>query len=248
MAAETASAGAWSQNPREGIVISTTDYTTAAERFDDNGKLSGALNFEKTEQRIYGEIGLAPQWTLVGQASFQDVILFDGAEKFRYIGPGVLRTGLRRELTESGPERWALQADVGYTRGGEFVADGDLTYERMTSNFRVLYGRGWERAYLDVQAGYELRFGDVPDTWELDVSAGYDIDERFSLAGAVYGRSTDSGRIDADVIGASDSVKIKGSALFRWRGTTYEIGAIGTVAGKNHVRDRGVTVAIWRKF
>ena len=244
LAAQAAHAGAWSLPEGEALVISTTDYTVAGDGFGSDE----ALNFEKTEQRLYAERGIGGRWTLVGQASFQDV-LFSGLDgKSRYIGPGSVRAGARRELTRDGPERWAVQADLGYQRGGEFVTDGELIYEDVTTNLRALYGRGWARGFLDVQAGYELRFGEAPDTWQGDVSAGWDVTQRVSLLGGAFARATGGARIGVDEIAESRSLKLKGSVLYHRRRTSFEFGVISTVAGRNHVRDGGVTVAVWRRF
>jgi len=242
-------AGAWLLPEGEALVIATSDYTTAGTAFNDDRDATLDVNFEKVEARIFAELGATENLTLTAEGAYQDII-FRGLEgKSRFIGPAAIRLGGRVPIMRSSPHKFSFAADLGYQRGGEFVSDGELDYEGVSSTAKLLYGYGWDRAYVDIQAGYLTRFGRGPDTWQLDATVGGDLSDKFSLSASAFGRSTNGDRLDADRIEPTESLKLKASILY-WTGerSRLEFGLLQTVAGRNIVKERGVTVGTWRTF
>ena len=246
--AAPAHAGAWLQPVGDVQVIATSDYTTASSAFNDDREDAFEVSFEKVEARVYAEAGLSERFTLIAEGTYQDVI-FDGLEgKSRFTGPSKAGIGGRVPLLSSGGYRISLEADAAYQRGGEFVSDGELDYRGFSTSARALYGYGWDRAYVDVQAGYIARFQGIPDSWTANITAGYDVTGRLSVSASAFGQTTGSDRLGTDRILATESLKIKGAVLYDLRNSTLEIGLLHTVAGRNLVRETGITVSTWRRF
>lgn len=245
LAAAPAHAGAWPQAPGESLLIQTLERATADSEFGGEAP----VDFAKTETRIYGEHGLAERWTLTGQFVLQDV-RFDGTGgRTDYSGPAAARAGLRRALWTDGSQWLSFGADIGYQRGGEYVTDAELIYEDLSSDLRLLYGRGWARGFVDAQGGYVARYGRGPDSWVADATLGWRPLSRLTLAASAFGRSTDAALIGGDEIRASDSLKLKAALVYNLRtDIQVEFGVLSTVAGRNHVRDSGFSLGVWRRF
>lgn len=244
-----AHAGAWLQPDGERLVIATTDYTIADTAFDDEREAVIDVEFRKVEARTYVEWGARDWLTLTQESAFQDV-WFEGLQgPSQYQGPSAVRTGARRSLWSKGRHRISLATDVGYQRGGEFISDGELGYEGWSATGTLLYGHGWDRAFVDIQAGYRHRFGQGPDTWRGDATAGYDLTRRWSLFATASGRITDGDQLGLDLLEPTESLKLKGAIAYRWScRTRLELGGLYTAYGRNHVRERGATIGIWRRF
>ena len=246
VAAPPAFAGAWPQEKGHSLHIVTLDRATADTGFDDDGEGDVDVTFEKTELRWYNERGLGGDWTLIQKAVLQDVSFIGLEGRTDYRGPAAARIGLRRSFDVDGPGIWAVEADVGYQSGGEYVVDGELRYEDLTTDARLLYGRGFDWGYADLQAGYLRRWGRGPDTLELDATMGRRLSDNWSVSGSLFARSTGGATIGDDLISPSRSLKLKGTAVWEFRpGLHAELGWVQTVAGRNHVRDGGVTLGLW---
>ena len=247
--ATDAVAGAWLQPDGERLVIATTDYTIADHAFDDDRNAAIDVEFRKVESRTYIEWGATEWLTMTQETAFQDV-WFEGLKgRSQYTGPSAVRTGARGSLWSKGRHRLSLATDAGYQRGGEFVSDGELGYEGWSATGTLMYGYGWSRAFVDTQAGYRHRFGQGPDTWRADVTAGYDITRRWSVSASASGRVTDGDRIGIDLLKPTESLKLKGAVSYRWGcRTRLEFGGLYTAYGRNHVQERGATIGLWRRF
>ena len=244
-----AHAGAWLQPKGERLLIATTDYTIADEAFDDERAATIAVEFRKVDARTYAEWGLSDWLTLTQESAFQDVWFEGLAGQSAYSGPSAFRTGARSSLLEQGRHRVSFAVDAGFQRGGEFVSDGELGYEGWSGTGTLLYGYGWERAYVDVQAGYRYRFGQGPDTWRLGGTAGYDLTDRWSVTASASGRQTSGDRLGVDLLKPTQSLKVKAAVQYRLNcRTRLEAGGLYTAWGRNHVRERGATISLWRSF
>ena len=247
--APAAHAGAWLQPKGEGLVITTVEATTAAWAFGPERRRALDTDFRKYETRAYSEYGLWDGLTLVGQMSLQDVGVEVGDYRVHFQGLSEVRGGARLPVLSKGRHRFSVEASGGYRLGGEFVAGGNLFHSGPTLEARGLYGAGWNRAYLDLQAGYLTRFGKGPDTWLADASVGYTWG-RASVSVAASYRSTHDGFLEErKFLLPTDSLKLKAGAAWRIKdGLRVEFARLDTVAGRNHIREAGYAASVWSDF
>ena len=248
-----AGAGAWTQGDGDALVIFTTDTMEAGRAFDDDGDRSLDTEFAKLEARLYGEWGLRPGVTLFAQSAIQQIDFVSKDGPARFTGVGDSRAGARVGLWSPGRHRLAVSGDLGWQASGEFLADGELDRDGLSSEWRALWGYGGDRFYLDAQAGWRTRFSDGPDTWVADAGAGWALTRRWTLAGSAHARLTGgempSERNGADRVLATRSLKLKAAGVYRLdRRMRVELGWVQTVAGRNHVAEGGLTAALWREF
>ena len=248
--ATAAHAGAWLQPAGETLAINTTEWTVADTAFDAEGEALDPVEFRKIESRLYSERGLSNTFTLTAQAALQDVTFRGREGRSQYTGPSAVRAGLRTPLWRSGRHVLSLEGDLGIQRGGEFVSDGELRQRGVSATATALYGYGWNRAFVDVQVGRRHRFGVGPDTWRLDAALGVQVHPRVALGAGLSARLTGEGLLaEDDLVLDSRSLKGKLSARFRWScRTQVEVSGLATLAGRNHVREGGLGVGVWRSF
>ena len=249
LAAPAAHAGAWLQPEGHGLLINTLEATQASRVFDRSGERTDGPDFLKSELRFYGELGVSDKLTLIGKTSWQVIEISTDAFTTSYVGPGDIQLGARVPLLNRGRHRISAEASGGYRFGGEFVAGADFVYAAPTVEARALYGYGWDRAYVDVQAGYRSRLGNGPDTWLLDASTGYRLGPFSLLAGASF-RSTPDGTLpDSSILLGTESLKTRVGASWKIKeGIHFELARLDTLSGLAHVAETGYSFAVWQTF
>jgi hypothetical protein len=244
----TAFAGAWPQDQGKGMVIVTAAGSDSEKGFNGNGDVVNIADYKKREGFALIEYGLTDDMTLIAQPSFRHVSVEGGSTSS---GLGYTDLGARAVVARGktsvfslqatgripGVRRQDSQAQVGST-GGEFDMRG-----LAGKSFKI----GKADAFVEAQGGYRLRFGDPPNEFHADFTFGVRPVPRFMLlAQAIHTVSDGRGR---GVFDRYRYTNLQASAVAdlddHW---SIQAGVLGTAAGRNALRERGLLFGLWRKF
>jgi len=245
-----AQAGAWPTPVGEGQVISTTLFDNASTGYDDDGKLTQQVLFNKSEAALYWEHGLTSKTTVVLQSSYQDIEFTAGVDVVNFSGIGESYAGLRRVFWQNG--KWVVSAQAGvlFAGAGEVISDADLGTGSTHYEGRFLAGRSFKLAkkdgFVDIQAAYRFRPGTQPDERRVDVTAGWLPREKFQiLAQGFYTGSEEQ----FEIARPNTRLKLQSSIVYTHNPkTSYQIGLYQTVAGRNIVKEKAFFIAIWKRY
>jgi virulence-associated protein VapD len=245
-----AHAGAWPTAVGEGQVISTTLFDNAKSGYDDDGKLTQQVSFNKSEGAIYWEHGLTEKTTVVLQSSIQDIQFTAGVDSVNFSGVGESYAGLRRVFWQN--EKWVVsgQAGVIFAGSGEAIADADLGTGTTHYESRFLVGRSFKLAkrdgFVDIQAAYRYRPGTQPDERRFDATLGWRPSEKLQiLAQGFYTGSEEQ----FEIARSNRRLKLQGSIVYeRSPKTSYQFGVYQTIAGRNIVKENAFFIAAWKRY
>jgi len=245
-----AHAGAWPTAAGQGQVISTTLFDNAKTAYDDDGNLTQQVSFNKSEASVYWEHGLTEKTTLVLQSSFQDIQFTAGVDVVNFSGIGESYIGLRRVFWRNGEWVVSAQAGVIFAGSGEAISDADLGIGKTHYESRFLLGRSFKLAkkdgFVDIQAAYRYRPGNLPDEQRVDATLGWRPQEKFQiLAQGFYTGSEEQFEISRP----NTRLKLQGSVIYTHNPkTSYQIGLYQTVAGRNIVKETAFFISAWKKY
>lgn len=244
-------AGAWPMPAGKGQSITTLTWQGAHRGFDRNGKAGITLGFEKFESAIFLEYGLTSHWTLVARPAAQSVRLRTGATVDEAQGYAASELSLRRALPGLG--QWVLAVQTGLFIPGnvENGFDKPLGESGLDWEARLLAGRplhiGGRHGFADLQIAWRQRSRDAGNEVRIDGTLGANVSRRVQVhlqSFTIIGRpSTSPG------IRTVDSLKGQFSTVWFFRADQgLQISFSRALAGRNVVRDSGVTLGWWRRF
>jgi len=247
---QDAQAGAWPTEAGKGQVISTTLFDNANIGYDDNGKSTEDVFFNKSEAAIYWEHGLTQKTTLVLQSSYQDIQFRAGVDDINFSGVGESYVGLRRVFWRD--DKWVMsgQAGVLFAGAGETVSDADLGFGSTHYEARLLVGRNFKLAkrdgFFDMQAAYRKRPGNAPDEWRLDATSGWQAHEKVQILAQGFYTASDA---SFEIARRNTRFKLQSSIIYQHNPkTSYQIGMYQTVAGRNIVKEKAFFIAAWKRY
>lgn len=245
--AGAAQAAAWTQ-PRGGKeVIFSLHRQDSTHGFDLGGEAVDIVDYRKTELQAFAEYGLSGRLTVRAQGSVRRLRTHNA----RDTEPGHLELAARYRILSG--DTWVLSSESAVRLPG---GDGDPGAAQRGSadaeyDARFLFGKSAEVAgrnvFLDLQAGLRRRDGDAPDERRVDVTLGGRPTSRLMLLAQAFDvSSAGAGQ------GAFEAYRYRNLQLTAVydlpAGWSVQAGAIGTVSGRNALRERGAVLAVWRRF
>ena len=245
-----AAAGAWTLGVGETLLIATGALTESSSGFDTGGRLAAMSAYRKSEFSLYGEYGLMDAITLIARPGFADVTSA-GPPAGAYRGFESLEAGARFRLAEVDALVFSAQAMVKFP-GSSNVANAALVgMTAFEAEGRLLAGYSFalmdRPAFADAQIAWRARDGGNPGEARLDLTLGARPVERVQVLLQSFNLATTGAGTAA--FPAQRSSKLQPSIVYDFaKGWSIQAGAFATVAAVNARRERGVIVALWRKF
>lgn len=248
LGASTAHAAAWTQPAGEGQAIVTGVYSHSDKGFDANGQEVDIDDYTKAEAFLLLEYGITDDLTVMATPSFSHVEVENGDDS---TGLGYTELGARYRLAQSDGGVLSLQASLrlpGKTRRDNNAQIGATDSE---IDVRALAGTGFTLGgadgFVDLQAGYRFRTGGPPNEYRLDATVGIRPDEKVLLLGQSFNVVSDGS--GSGVFGKHRYSNLYVSGVYdidrKW---SVQVGALGTLSGRNALRERGLLAAVWRRF
>jgi hypothetical protein len=246
--AGTAQASAWPQPRGEGQAILTSVYSHSDKGFDGSGETVDIDDYTKAEAYLLVEYGLTDDLTLMLTPSFSHVEVDNGDDS---TGLGYTEFGARYRLLHGDTGVLSAQASLrlpGKKRRDNIAQIGATDSE---IDLRLLAGKsfklGDKNGFIDIQPGYRIRNGGPPSEFRLDATLGVRPAEKMLLMAQSFNVVSD-GR-GTGVFGKHRYSNFYLSGAYdvapKW---SLQLGVLGTVAGRNALRERGVLAAVWRRF
>lgn len=246
--AGVALAGPWTLPEGQGLAIATLLGSQADHRFDAAGALGPMPRFRKAEIQVLAEYGITDRFTLRGRTEAR-ALRFEDRPSADDTGLGFTEIGLRTRLLQRGP--LVLSAE-GNLRGAQARAvegpgaDGGFRFE---AEARGLAGYGFQLRGRDAFAAGELAYrfrASRPDELRLDLTLGVRPVPRTLLLAQVFSTFAVMGE---DGVPAGSDHKLQLSAV---RDVTpavsLQFGGFATVAARERLAERGLLLALWRRF
>lgn len=249
-----ARAGAWTE-PRGGYYLKLEAagiridqvFDAAGNQVDYISALSPGT-YQERQVRVYAEYGLAPRLTLVGATAYQNLEVREEGAVWNTWGLSDIRIGARYGLT-TGNLVSALAVDLKIPSGydpADFPAlgsgDPDL-------GLTFLAGHSFGRTYLNGDAGYNLRSGNLENEWLWSAEAGWTATTWAGLRTSLRGRSA----MGADASSNSlDPTQVNSRSL-KWSGTLIlsasrrfdiEASATSTLSGRKTLAGTEASLAL----
>lgn len=147
----------------------------------------------ETSFELYGEYGIAEDWTLVGNLPLRSMdagslvasptIQPATIQEDTLTSLGNVLIGVRKQLS-AGELAWAAQLDAELPTSSSEESSGLSTgLDAFTIRPMISVGRGFERAYVQAYAGLSARTNDYSSDWRLGAEAGYYLTGDLLIAG-----------------------------------------------------------------
>ncbi len=247
----SAFAGAWPMPAGRGQSIATLTWQGASRGFDRHGKARIDLGFSKFESALFIEYGLTQHWTLVARPAAQTVRLRTGDTIDEAQGYAASELSLRRALPGRGPWVFAAQAGLFIPGNVENGFDKPLGESGLDWEARLLAGRplrvGGRQGFTDLQMAWRQRSRGSGNEVRIDTTLGVTLSRHvqvhlqgFTLIGRPPSRPG---------LRTVDSFKGQASAIWFFQdGQGLQLSFSRALAGRNVVRDSGITLGWWRRF
>ena len=248
----SAYAGAWNLPPGQGQIISTYDYSEASSAFTDLAVEDLSLSFVKNEGRVFYEHGLTKKVTFVGNGAHQTVRFSGLQSDINFSDFADIELGLRYQLTRREGLATSIQASY-IIGGGPPESILDLNGPQDSVELRGLWGHSKEfknaSIFLDVQGALRSENFSNIDEWHSDLTLGYKRGEKYLLLGQLFHASLDGEAQDGFTVPRQRRVKLKLSAAYEYKkNRLVQLGVQETIAGRNTVRERGVSLGTWIRY
>lgn len=249
--ATPASAGAWLRPEGEGEIIFKPEIMIAGRRFDNRRRAGRADRFAKNDNGATIEYGIRPDLTLIVLASQRGEVFLRNGDPQRVMTSSV-GGGLRIALWRGGST--VVSAQVTGTSGLERSFPGlERRFgPRHEVDGRVLAGHGFAiggwPAFLEAQLGYRWRSTRHADELRLDLTFGVRPVPRLLILMQAF-NTLALQRGPAEGGGRARQHKLQASAVLDLTDTwSLQAGVFAAVAGQDTLKERGVTLGLWRKF
>lgn len=244
-----AGASAWNRPAGTGLAIFGFDGEAGSTYYDPAGRPAPARAFSKQEASAYVEYG-ATDWLTVIARPTLDRVAVGAPDGGRYAGFGGGTVGAQWQALVFGPARLAVQGSLGVparTARDNPALDGSRSRE---AELRALGGVSLPlpfRPFIDLEGAFRARSGGAADQWRADLTAGlYPTDKLLVLVRS--STLVPTGRADPrDAAGRSTRVDLEGVYALS-QDWAIQAGAFRTAWERGSLRERGVTLGLWRYF
>ncbi|CAN7272963.1 hypothetical protein LJR225_001352 [Phenylobacterium sp. LjRoot225] len=251
--ASVAVAGAWTEPKGEGQAILTGAYSHSGKGYASDGRVVDIGRYDKTTLSLLIEYGLTDRTTLFAKPELRAVDLkAPGGTTQRSRGLGLSEFGVRNRFAKMGG--WVIAAQASGFAPGSSNKSTNVAQAGATdaeADARLLAGRPLplpgDGGFIDVQGGYHLRAGAAPNEYRADVTVGW----RPKRTVLVYAQSFNTWA-DGRGRGFYDNyqyhnLSLNGAVDIAQK-VRLQAGVFGTASGRNALRERGVTIGVWRRF
>lgn len=230
----------------EGRIILNGTYTASPRQFNNDGHVDNAPDYDQINIYAIGEYGLTDKVTVLVAPSFRTIKL-EGPNNDSS-GLGYTDLGARYQVAKGSNWIFSLQGLVripGKSRDYEIAQIGNNGTQY---DLRALSGYSFGKSFVTVEGSYRLRGGAAQNEAHADVTFGTRPTPRVLLLASVYNTFSDG----------------RGAGLYDYKfryhdvylsavydvteHLSLQIGATGTIAGRNALRQRGPLAGLWYKF
>lgn len=243
--ASPAFAQAFTQAKGQGRVITSVLYSHSDKAFNDDAHAADIPNYDQLNVYFIGEYGVTDDLTLLATPSVR-IVDVKGAPDSH--GLGYTDLGARYRVAHSGNAVFSLQALAripGQKRRDVLAQVGqtDMEYD-LRAQGAVTFGKG---SFVNVEGSYRFRAGDPPNETHIDATLGIRATPKLLLLANSFNTISDgSGQ---GVFRRYRYHNVYGSAAYDVsQRVTLQLGALGTVAGRNALRERGLFTGLWFRF
>ena len=250
---EFALAGALTQDQGKGIQITTVTLLSGRTEFNNFGNQVPVATYKKQDLASWYEYGVLPWLTYVATSDANNVSV-GAPENLSSRGLGLSGNGLRALI-------WSQNSLALSTQILEQVqSDKTRLYPALVglppsqTDFRVM--GGWYNymrnmpSYFEVEGAYLLRTGGAANAneWHVDLTAGIRPRQDWLVLAQMFTIISDRLKL-FDKNTHYTSTKAQFSAVYDFNETwSYQFGAYISIAGSNTLREKGVVMAVWRRF
>lgn len=246
--AAPAHASAWPQPQGEGQVIVTGVHSHSDKGFDAAGNTVDINDYDKTEAYVLVEYGVTEDLTVLATPSFSHVTVDRGDKSS---GPGYTELGARYRLASSDDTVLSVQGSFripGKKRRDSIAQIGATDSEiDLRALAGVSFKLGGKDGFVDFQPGYRIRNGGPPNEFRYDATFGIRPAPKLLLLAQSFNVISDGD--GSGIFKRYRYSNLYASAVYdvapKW---SLQAGVLGTVAGRNSLRERGFLVGLWRRF
>lgn len=245
-------AGAWNLPPGDGQIITTYNYSQANDAHTDIEGLDTAVEFTKSEVRVFYEHGLTKHITAVVNAAHQ-TIEFEGLQSsINFSDFDKTELGLRYEIKRR--EGLAVSVQGSYILGGgppESILH--IGSRKDTFELRGLWGQSKEFEnyviFFDAQAAIRARNAERVEDWRTDLTLGWkDKKKWMALLQAYHTERASFGR-DGFVVPIQKRTKLQASVVYGYKkNRLVQFGYLQTLGGRNIVKERTLSLGTWLRY
>lgn len=243
-----AQAAAWTQQQGQGQLIADVYHTNSKQGFNAAGNTVPITGYKKTEVNIYAEYGISDRFTSFFQTGLQsvDVKGVDSSD-----GLGYSEMGGRYKLF--GPEGGAVSVQGSVRVPGRKGVKGPAQVGNSDTQFdlRAMWGQSFKLAgrdgFFNIEGGYRLRNGAPPNETHIDLTLGYRPVPKLLVLAQSFTTASDGAGTGVFTKYHYTNLKL-GAAVDVTDDWTLQAAWVGTVDGKNALRERGFNLGAWRKF
>jgi protein XagA len=250
-AAGPALAGAWTLEEGRGQIIFSPSLMSTTRRFEHGGASRPSDRFIKFENQMMVEYGWKQGLTLILQSGQRTETFSRDGDIQRVLTTG-LGGGARAELWRQDGLVLSAQATATPTLERSLPALDRRFGPRTEADARLLAGYGFALggwpAFVDAQAGYRWRSGRHADELRLDLTFGIrPLPQLLLLVQALNAVAVQHGAGERAV--RMRQHKLAASAVIDITQTwSLQGGVFASAAGRDSLKERGVALAVWRKF
>lgn len=248
----SAHAGAWNQSPGDGLIISTFDYSRASRAFTDLDTEQQVIDFTKNELGLFYEHGLTKKLTFIGSGTHQTLQVNRAEGPINFADFGNVELGLRYQLAQRGGFVVSLQGSYIIGGGPPEPSLGSLG-SKNSIELRGLLGQSKKfekfELFVDMQAAMRLRGGEDFDQWRGDFTLGLKTEKKVMFLGQIFHTDRAASSRDGFLAPRQSQTKVKASIVYEFRKNRHvQLGYQETVAGRNIVREQGLSVGTWIRY
>lgn len=246
--ASPAQAGPWTMPKGDGRVIVTTIYSHAGQSFDSDGDSADAPDYDQLMAFFATEYGATDDITLIATPSLRRIEVENGSTSF---GLENVELGARWRLFHDDRLVLSAQASAFIPGNDRRTRIAQIGSQDAEYDARLQAGYGFSAGKLSgfssIEGGYRLQSGDAPDEFHVDATIGVHAAKRLMLIGNLFNTwSNGAGRNGYSSYRYSNLYV--GGVYEVAGGLSFQFGALGTVTGRNALRERGVYSGLWVKF
>ncbi len=252
-----ACAGAWLQEEARSQIIFANTFTSAARRFDTQGKPVPAGGFSKQESAIAVERGLSGDVTLLAGLSARS-LTFPTETTAARLAAGTITGGAKVKVWSQDATILSIQGTVQLNGERSFAGPLRRMDAPAEADLRLNLGHGFQlspwfsenawQSFAELQLAYRWRGGANPDEVRLDATLGTrPLPHLLLMLQSFNTQAIQTNRRFGE--GRSNQHKLQASAVYdlsqNW---SLQVGVFSSVRGRNTLREQGAQLAWWRRL
>ncbi|MCW6508044.1 hypothetical protein [Lichenifustis flavocetrariae] len=243
-------AGAFNIPQGQGLAIVDFTFSGGSRYFNGLGRLAPADRFQRGDVSDYVEYGVT-DWLMAIVRPDLTVVSLHGQPSGQYAGLGTSEAGAQLRLLAFGPAVLAAQGTFrlpGSTDRRDPALVGQTSHDAdLRGLFGVSFALGDWPAFLDAQMAYRFRDGAAPDELHADLTLG--VRPRADIMVLLQAFNTTGLAPGTPWFPRQEYTHVELSGVYDlgpvW---SVQLGVFTTVLGRQTLRERGVTSAVWHRF